>query len=71
MKNHRFGRKLNLPSTMAIKHQLLTMSLEEEIAAVPAGSVFDQDKSSSLASLRKLLHTTRAGFRATSQREAP
>lgn len=55
MKNHRFGRGIKLPSTVAIKHQILTMMLEDEIKAVPTGSVFDPDKSPALASLRKLL----------------
>jgi hypothetical protein len=38
MLSHRFGRKLKLPSTAAIKHQLLMLMLEDEIRAVPAGS---------------------------------
>jgi hypothetical protein len=55
METHRFGRKIKLQSTLAIKHQILTMMLEEEIRAVPAGSVFDPSTSPSLASLRTLL----------------
>jgi hypothetical protein len=54
METHRFGRKIKLHSTLAIKQQILTMMLEDEIRAVPAGSEFDPSKSPSLASLRKL-----------------
>ena len=40
MRDHCFGRKLKLPSTIAIKHQLLTMMFEEEIRAIPPGGLF-------------------------------
>jgi len=50
----RFGRKIQLPSTAAIKHQVLRLMLEEEIRAVPAGSLFEPNTSPALASLRKL-----------------
>jgi len=56
MKTQRFGRAIKLPSTHAIKHQLLTSMLEDEIRAVPAGSVFEPATSPALASLRKLSH---------------
>jgi hypothetical protein len=54
METHRFGRKIKLPSTLAIKHQILTMILEDEIRAVPVGSEFNASTSPALASLRKL-----------------
>jgi hypothetical protein len=54
MKTQRFGRTIKLPSTLAIKHQILTMMLEDEIKAVPTGSEFDPSTSAALASLRKL-----------------
>jgi len=34
MRDHRFGRKIKLPSTAAIKHELLMMMFEDEIRAV-------------------------------------
>jgi len=54
MKTHRFGQKIKLHSTLAIKHQILTSMLEDEIRAVPTGSVFEASTSPALASLRKL-----------------
>lgn len=54
MQTHRFGRKIKLPSTLAIKHQVLTLTLEDEIRAIPVGSAFDPSTSPALASLRKL-----------------
>ena len=36
MTNLRFGRKLKLPSTHAIKHQLLMMMLRDERNAIAA-----------------------------------
>jgi hypothetical protein len=54
MKNHRFGRTLKLPSTLAIKHQILTMMLEDEVKAIPTGAAFDPSKSPALASLKRL-----------------
>jgi len=56
METHRFGRKIKLHSTLAIKHQMLRMMLEDEIRAVPTGSDFDPNTSPALASLRKLQH---------------
>jgi hypothetical protein len=57
MLSRRFGQKLKLPWTAAIKHQLLLMMLEDEIRATSAGPVFDADKSAALAQLRRLGHT--------------
>jgi len=54
MRDHRFGSKIKLPSTIAIKHQLLTMMLEEEIRAIPAGGLFKEDESPALAMLERL-----------------
>ena len=36
MRTHRFGRKIKLPSTMAIKHQLRTLMARDEIAGAEA-----------------------------------
>jgi hypothetical protein len=54
MQGNRFGRKLKLPSTAAIKHQLLLMMLEDEVRAIPPDGSFDQDTSATLAKLRRL-----------------
>lgn len=54
MQTRRFGRKLKLPSTLAIKHQVLTLALEDEIRAIPAGSAFDPSASPAIAALKKL-----------------
>jgi len=52
MRTHRFGRKLKLPSTVAIKHQLLVVMLEDEIRA--ASGSFKDTESPALAMLRRL-----------------
>jgi hypothetical protein len=54
MKEQRFGRKIIPPSTIGIKHQLLEMMLEDEIAASLDRSSFDEKKSPALAMLRRL-----------------
>jgi hypothetical protein len=36
MRTHRFGRKIKLPSTMAIKHQVRTLMARDEIARAEA-----------------------------------
>jgi hypothetical protein len=54
MRAHRFGRKIKLPSTVAIKHQLLTMMFEDELRAVQPGDVFKKDESPALALLQRL-----------------
>jgi len=54
MRDHRFGSKINLPSTLAIKHQLLTMMFEDEIKAIPQGGIFKENDSPALAMLRRL-----------------
>lgn len=59
MENQRFGRKLTLPSTAAIKHQLLLMTLEDEIRAVPQGGSFNSEESAVLVKLRRLMNTRR------------
>ena len=50
----RFGRKLKLPSIVAIKHQLLRMMLVDEIRAIPPGGSFKANESPVLAMLRRL-----------------
>jgi hypothetical protein len=37
MHTHRFGRKLKLPSTIAIKHQIRKLMLEELVEKAEAG----------------------------------
>ena len=54
MRNHCFGRKIKLPSTIAIKRQLLTMMFEEEIRAIPPGGLFKKNESPTLAMLQRL-----------------
>jgi hypothetical protein len=54
MKTHRFGQKIKLHSTRAIKHQTLTLMLEDEIRALHGNSVFQPNASPAIAALRKL-----------------
>jgi hypothetical protein len=58
MRAHRFGRKIKLPSTVAIKYQLLTMMFEDEIRAIPAGGIFKENESPVLGMLRRLKGVT-------------
>ena len=54
MRAHRFGNKIKLPSTLALKHQLLTMMFEDEIRAIPTGGHFEENESPALAMLQRL-----------------
>lgn len=54
MRGQRFGSKIKLPSTIAIKHQLLTMMFEDEIRAIPPGGTFNENESPALAMLKRL-----------------
>jgi hypothetical protein len=36
MRTHRFGRRIKLPSTIAIKHQIRTLMARDEIARAEA-----------------------------------
>jgi hypothetical protein len=54
MRAHRFGKKIKLPSTLAIKHQLLTMMFEDEIRAIPTSGHFEENESPALAMLQRL-----------------
>jgi hypothetical protein len=54
MKTHRFGQKIKIPSTRAIKHQTLALMLEDEIRALHGNSVFQPDASPTIAALKKL-----------------
>jgi hypothetical protein len=49
MQNYRFGRKIKLPSTVAIKHELLMMMFEDEIRAIPPGGSFKENESPAFA----------------------
>lgn len=60
MHANRFGRKIKLPPTVAIRHQLLMMMLEDEIRAVPEGDQFKKNES---AALRMLLRLKRPRIR--------
>ena len=42
MHTHRFGRKLKLPSTIAIKHEILRMMLQDEIKAQAAAESHEE-----------------------------
>ena len=64
MRTHRFGTKIKLPSTLAIKHQLLTMMLEDEVGATPAGVPFNERDSPALGMLRRLLGSQKQHGRA-------
>ena len=42
MRTHRFGRKLKLPSTMAIKHGILRLMLQDELKRKPTAAKADE-----------------------------
>ncbi|ARP98267.1 hypothetical protein CAK95_03540 [Pseudorhodoplanes sinuspersici] len=50
----RFGRKLRLPSTRAIKYELLMMMLRDEMLSSHTGKPFIASKSYAIAKLRQL-----------------
>ena len=50
----RFGRKLKLPSTRAIKYELLTMMLRDEVLSSHTGKPFVASNSHAIAKLRQL-----------------
>jgi hypothetical protein len=54
MKTHRFGQKIKLHATRAIKHQTLSLMLEDEIRALHGNSVFRPKASPAIAALKKL-----------------
>lgn len=54
MRAHRFGSKIKLPSTRAIKHQLLLMMFEDEVRAILPGGLFIENESPAFAMLRQL-----------------
>ncbi|MGV3635042.1 MAG: hypothetical protein ACO1NY_11900 [Pseudorhodoplanes sp.] len=54
MLSQRYGRKIKLPATAAIKHQLLLLMLEDEIRAIPTDRAFNPDTSAALCKLRRL-----------------
>src|SRR3954464_2772871 len=54
MRAHRFGNKIKLSTSLAIKHQLLTMMFEDEVRAIPPGGHFKENESPALARLRRL-----------------
>jgi hypothetical protein len=54
MHANQFGRKIKLPSTAAIRYQLLMMMLEDEIRAVPEGDQFKKNESAALHILLRL-----------------
>jgi hypothetical protein len=54
MRAQRFGNKIKLPSTMAIKHQLLMMMFEDEIRAIQPDGFFNENESPALAMLQRL-----------------
>jgi hypothetical protein len=45
MRTHRFGRKLKLPSTMAIKHGILRLMLQDELKRKPPATKADEGRS--------------------------
>ena len=64
MRTHRFGSTIRLPSTAAIKQQLLTVMLENEVRATPAGVPFNEKDSSALGILRRLVGSQKQHDRA-------
>jgi hypothetical protein len=54
MRGQRFGSKIKLPSTIAIKHRLLMRMFEDEVRAIPPGGAFTESESPALAKLKRL-----------------
>jgi len=65
MRDYRFGRKLKLPSTLALKHQMLMLMLRDEISAVAPGAVFEPKASPALAGLSQLRYSRAGPLRTT------
>jgi hypothetical protein len=42
MRTHRFGRKVKLPSTIAIKHEILSMMLQDVLKAQTSAAKSDE-----------------------------
>lgn len=54
MESRRFGKKLTLPATVAIKRQFYMLMLADEIGSMPSGQTFKPDNSDALKKLRRL-----------------
>ena len=54
MQSRRIGNRIKLPSSIAIKHQLLMMMFSDEIRALSPGQAFKADESPALSMLRQL-----------------
>jgi hypothetical protein len=52
MHTHRFGRKLKLPSTIAIKHQLRRLMAQDEINNAPAETTMESANQPDLSQVK-------------------
>jgi hypothetical protein len=52
MHTHRFGRKLKLPSTIAIKHQLRRLMAQDEVKTAPAEAMIEPANQPDLSQMK-------------------
>jgi hypothetical protein len=57
MRTHRFGRKLKLPSTIAIKHQIRTLMYQDSLKREKAGARAEAIREQPRAETRPLVQS--------------
>jgi hypothetical protein len=59
MRTHRFGRKLKLPSTIAIKHQIRKLMFEDSVKKAEAGARAEATRGQLREEIRSLVQSGR------------
>ena len=59
MRTHRFGRKLKLPSTIAIKHQIKKLMFEDSVEKAEAGARAEAIRGQLREKIRSLVQSGR------------
>jgi len=59
MRTHRFGRKLKLPSTIAIKHQIRKLMFEDSVEKAEAGARAEAIRGQLREEIRSLVQSGR------------
>jgi hypothetical protein len=57
MRTHRFGKKIKLPATIAIKHQIRTLMLEEALKNAEAEARAEANHEQLRGETRPLVHS--------------